>query len=153
MSYGFDANLSVKKSFFQQKLDFELIQKTALTVAKDYTDKRNSTYQQQIPYTPYWNYAGEFIVRFFGASVAWESSFNGFRFVLGENIFPNMLNGYWLHHLRLAYDVSFKRDKHTFRIYVVLNNLSNVQYQVIRSFPMPGRSIEIGIKYAWNKKK
>lgn len=152
LSYGFDANLELKQTFLNNKISLSTIQKTALTVAKDYTDKTSAVYKQQIPYTPYWNYSGELILNVFGVELSWESSYSGFRFVLGENIYANLVNEYWLHNIRLSYKWQINAH-HNIHLYAKINNITNKQYQVIRSFPMPGRSFEIGLKYAWNKKK
>jgi|GEM_PF-4459419 len=153
LSYGFDGDITFGKSWKNEKFKISTIQKTALTVARDYTDKESSTYRQQIPYTPYWNYSGEFIVDVYDFQLSWESSYSGFRFALGENIAENVVNEYWLHNLRIAYNWKIKKGNHAIRIYAKLNNITNKQYQVIRSFPMPGRNVEIGLKYAWNKHK
>lgn len=152
LSYGFDAAITLEQAFVDKKIKLSTIQKTALTVAQDYTDKKSATYRQQIPYTPYWNYSGELILSVYGIELSWESSYSGFRFVLGENIYANLVNEYWLHNLRLAYKWKIN-SQHSLRFYAKINNITNKQYQVIRSFPMPGRSFEIGLKYAWNKNK
>lgn len=153
LSYGFNADVEFKKMWKNEKIQLSTVHKTGLTVSKDYTDKKSSTYKQQIPYTPYWNYSGELIFLLYGVELSWQSSYNGFRFVLGENTYPNLLNDYWLHDARISYLVFTKNKVHHFRIYFKMNNITNKQYQVIRSFPMPGRSFEVGVKYGWNKQK
>jgi len=149
LSYGFDAAVMLEKRTENKKWEFQLIQKTSLNVSQDITDRSSSTYGNQIPYTPYWNYSGEAVVRWKVLQLSYETGYYDFRFVLGENIAANVLDEYWLHGVRLS--GTFKMKSTQVRIYGKVNNLFDTHYQVIRSFPMPGRNFEVGVKFGWNE--
>lgn len=150
ISYGFDASISVSKRSRNDRFGAQLIQKTSLNVSRDITDKNTATYGHQIPYTPYWNYSGELVADWKFLQLSYEVGYYDFRFVLGENIAANVLDEYWLHSIRLSGEIKMKRVR--LRIYGKVNNLFDEQYQVMRSFPMPGRNYEIGLKMGWNGK-
>lgn len=109
--------------------------------AVDKTDPTSVYYKNQIPYTP----------AHFGAfSVAWENplinlSFHATgvskRYAAVQNIDANMLEGYiecgisLYHSFRLKnVDCSFRGD---------IQNISNKQYSIVKSYPMPGRSYKL----------
>jgi outer membrane cobalamin receptor len=71
-------------------------------------------------------------------SLNFNALFNGYRYVLGENIYQNMIPSWWVCDVSAVYDFSFK--KYTFKMKGEINNLFDTHYEVIRSFPMPGRS-------------
>lgn len=148
-TYGFDAIAMMQYSWrFYSSLGLNL--KSSLNVAHDISDVNSSTYGHQIPYTPYWLHSGELIYKFKSLSVAYQCSFNDFRFVLGENIAANVLDEFHLHDVRLSYEGKFKQvSKHAYRVHAKCNNLLNSQYQVMRGFPMPGRNFEIGFTWMW----
>ena len=148
LSYGFDAAVMLEKRSEDKKKALQLIQKTSLNVSRDITDRNSSTYGHQIPYTPYWNYSGELVAEWKFLQLSYEVGYYDFRFVLGENIASNVLDEYWLHSVRLSGVVKLKSTQ--VRIYGKVNNLFDTHYQVIRSFPMPGRNFEVGLKFGWN---
>jgi vitamin B12 transporter len=150
LSYGFDASFTVEKKSVNKKAALRLIQKTALNISQDITDVNSPTYGHQIPYTPYWNYSGELVGEWKIVQVSYEMGYYDFRFVLGENNAANVLDEYWLHGIRLS--IQLKSKSVNWRIYGKVNNLFNKQYQVMRSFPMPGINGEVGIKMGWNGK-
>jgi outer membrane cobalamin receptor len=121
-------------------------QKSSFNVAWDISDPNGPTYKHQIPYTPYWLHASEFTLKRKNISVTYSYNFSDFRFVLGENIAANVLDAFHIHDFRLNYECfREKRPQQVWRIHLKCNNLFNQSYQVIRSFPLPGRNFEIGI--------
>lgn len=148
-TYGFDAVFNFDYNF-KSESNIQLNVKSSLNVAHDISDDLSSTYQQQIPYTPYWLHSAELAYKIKGFSIAYQYSFNDFRFVLGENIAANVLDEFHLHDLRLSYEGKFNSIlKHAYRVHAKCNNFLNNQYQVMRGFPMPGRNFELGFTWIW----
>jgi outer membrane cobalamin receptor len=107
--------------------------------AFDVTDPKSTTYNQQIPYVPYETFSANLSASIKRFSLSYTSLFNGFRYVLGENTYENMLPGWWVSDISALYDLPVKDYK--LRCKVEVNNIFDTQYEVIRSFPMPGRSV------------
>jgi hypothetical protein len=148
-SYGFDAMFNFTYNLNQES-NLQLNLKSSLNVAHDMSDETSSTYQQQIPYTPYWLHSAELTYKFRDFSITYQYNFNDFRFVLGENIAANVLDEFHLHDLRVNYEGKMKAEsKYGYRFHAKCNNLFNSQYQVMRGFPMPGRNFEIGLTFFW----
>jgi outer membrane receptor protein involved in Fe transport len=80
-------------------------------------------------------------------SLSWMWSFVGYRYQLGENIMANLLPPYMVSDISLrlqetlwGVDVTVKADA---------NNVFNEQYEVIRSFPMPGRNFRLSVSVSY----
>ena len=145
-NYGFDAIASLNYHFKKMSSFLSFSQKSSFNVAWDISDPNGPTYKHQIPYTPYWLHASEFTLKRKNISVTYSYNFSDFRFVLGENIAANVLDAFHIHDFRLNYECfREKRPQQVWRIHLKCNNLFNQSYQVIRSFPLPGRNFEIGI--------
>ncbi len=106
--------------------------------AIDVTDKISVTYKHQIPYIPFETFSAMSSFNYKKFSLNFNALFNGYRYVLGENIYQNMIPSWWVCDVSAVYDFSFK--KYTFKMKGEINNLFDTHYEVIRSFPMPGRS-------------
>ena len=115
--------------------------------AIDITRDDVSWYRHQIPYIPRESFSGGLNFGYNDFTLGFNSLFNGHRYVLAENIYENMLSSWWHHDVVAGYQ--FRSGKTIFQIKFEVNNLLDMQYEVIRSFPMPGRGyfvrVEAGI--------
>lgn len=115
--------------------------------AIDITRDDASWYRHQIPYIPRESFSGGMDFEYDNFSLGFNSLFNGHRYVLAENIYQNMLPSWWHHDVIAGYQ--FDAGKTVFQVRFEVNNLLNRQYEVIRSFPMPGRGyfmrVEVGM--------
>jgi len=111
--------------------------------ATDITDKNSSTYNQQIPYIPYETFSARASATYRSFSLSYNALYNGYRYVLGENIYENMLSSWWTGDISLLCEI--KRALYSVRLKGEISNLFNKQYEVIRSFPMPGRAYAVAI--------
>ncbi|MET0635349.1 MAG: TonB-dependent receptor [Chitinophagaceae bacterium] len=111
--------------------------------AKDLTDKSAANYGDRIPYTP--DHSGSGLI-----SLTWRQwtagtslLFSGLRYSIGDNSPYTQLGGWG------TQDVFISRGFNTrlFRINLraELDNISDERYDVIRSYPMPGRSYKISL--------
>ncbi|NTV47272.1 MAG: TonB-dependent receptor, partial [Chlorobiales bacterium] len=76
-------------------------------------------------------------------TLSWQVSFVGHRYTSGEAIMENYLPGYTLHDLSARWESGLFGVTTTLKFDV--NNLVDESYQVVKSFPMPGRSFRIGL--------
>ena len=63
------------------------------------------------------------------------------RYCLSQNIPENKIDGYMEHTASLSREFSYKHYK--LRLQAEVANLTNEQYDVIKYYPMPGRSWRI----------
>lgn len=111
--------------------------------AIDITDVSSSRYKNRLPYTP--DHSGNFTILsdIKSWSAGYSLVFSGTRYALGENNPFNQLNGWGTQDLFLAKKFSFQLIKGNIK--AELNNFTNLQYDVIRYYPMPGRSYKISL--------
>lgn len=113
--------------------------------AVDKTKKDSKIYGHQLPYTP--EHTGT-------ASVSWENPWvnvswlltaTGDRYSLPQNIESNLIEGYIEQQLSFNRTFAFKGS--SLRLQAEIVNLGDVTYDVIRYYPMPGRSFRGTVKY------
>jgi len=111
--------------------------------AIDVTDETSASYKDQIPYTPVNSGSAIAQLAYKTWNFNYSNIFSGSRYTLGDNIPANYLNGWITHDVSLA--KTFALNKASIIIKGELNNITNERYDVIKYFPMPGRSYEISI--------
>ena len=105
------------------------------------------TYKHQIAYTPRVSGSGQAVLETPYVNLSYAMLFSGKRYVLGQNITKNRLDGYTDHSVSAYRDFRFRKMTTSLRIEVL--NLLNKNYEIVKNFPMPGRSfrVTVGIKY------
>jgi vitamin B12 transporter len=111
--------------------------------ALNVTDPSSSVYKDEIPYTPNQSGSGMVAVYYKIWSVGYSMLYSGERYTLGENHPTNLLPGWNEQDAFLTIRVPGKYFQTSVRGEV--NNVFNQQYDVIRYYPMPGRSYKINI--------
>lgn len=105
------------------------------------------TFGNQIAYTPFENAMLLLSARWGKWSMVWQQSYVGYRYQLGENIAANLMLPYTLS------DMTFRVEERLWDILAALkldiNNLFDEQYEVIRSFPMPGRNFRLTLSVSY----
>ncbi|MFN2394256.1 MAG: TonB-dependent receptor plug domain-containing protein [Bacteroidales bacterium] len=133
---------------FHSKKDFSagFFANYTMQRAIDITLDNASWYRHQIPYIPRESFSVGMNFGYGAFSLGFNSLFNGHRYVLAENIYENMLSSWWHHDAVAGYQ--FSAANTIFQIKFEINNLFDNQYEVIRSFPMPGRGFFVRVE-AW----
>ncbi|HPK04731.1 MAG TPA: TonB-dependent receptor plug domain-containing protein [Bacteroidales bacterium] len=106
--------------------------------ASDLTQKGSATYGNQIAYIPFETISALSSLNYKKISLNYNIIYNGFRYVLGENIYENMIPSWWISDISLLY--CFELKIININLKTELSNIFNKQHEVIRSFPMPGRA-------------
>jgi len=147
LSRGVDFSLlfSYKKKLF----NFTISTSQSYNSSIDVTQKNSFTYEHQIPYTPNYNASYSSTFSYKKNSLSLTILHTGHRYVLNENLPFNKLNGFIDLALGLSKTILIKKQS----IYckVLVANLLNTNYEIIKSFPMPGRHFSIKLIYTLNK--
>jgi outer membrane receptor protein involved in Fe transport len=107
--------------------------------ALDVTSPGGKTYHQQIAYTPRVSGSGQAALETPWLNLSYSFVHSGVRYVLGQNLEENKLAAYTDH--SIAADRSFQLKKVNINLRVEVLNLTDKYYEVIREFPVPGRSV------------
>jgi len=145
---GVDLNVLLTQSFKDSKLVVSTNQSINRSI--DVTDREGFTYGHQLPYTPVYfaSYHLNFQNKFF--SLALNLLHSGGRYVLTENITNNYLQGFVDIGTNVSHQFKFKKGQRL-TAKVQANNMLNKNYQVVRSFPMPGRHYALTFQYLFEK--
>lgn len=116
----------------------------------DVTDPNSPTYKNQIAYTPMntFNLITSYYIKRLGFVLS--NYFVSNRYVLNENNYQNLENGFLVTDLSVVFSHDLKGKKKTNKLSIncSVKNVFNVQYAFIRSFVMPGRNYLISLNYA-----
>ena len=106
--------------------------------AVDLTDPEAKNYKEQLPYTP--EHSGNMAVTVKSPWVTLGYSLVGVgkRYYLSQNIPVNEIEGYVEQTVTLGHELSLRGCRLGLRCELV--NLADRQYDVIKYYPMPGRS-------------
>lgn len=106
--------------------------------ALDITNPNNRTYNNQIPYTPRVSGSGKIGIESPLLNISYSLLWSGHRYALFQNYAENRLPGYSDHSISVSRN--FKTKHYLIHAKVEVLNLLNSNYEIIRWFPMPGRS-------------
>ena len=95
-------------------------------------------YNHQLPYTPRFSGSGRAVVETSWLTAAYTVLWSGTRYTSAQNMPENRLSGYADHGVSLSKSVGVKHNKVDLSVEAL--NLSNKNYEIVRNFPMPGRS-------------
>lgn len=111
----------------------------------DKTSPTGSSYNQQIPYTPFHSGTAGLNIARKKVTLSFNGLFTGGRYSLNENTYANYLKPFTDISISISDEFGlFKVLKCNLRFTVL--NLLNKNYEVIRSYPMPGRYYQLTIK-------
>lgn len=120
--------------------------------ALDVTDSDPSTaegktYKHQIAYTPRVSGSGQAVLETPWADLSYAVLFSGKRYMLGQNIAENRLPGYTDHSVSARREFRWREVSASVAVEVL--NLADKNYEIVKNFPMPGRSfrVTVGIDY------
>ncbi|OQP65690.1 TonB-dependent receptor plug domain-containing protein [Niastella populi] len=112
--------------------------------AIDITNPASVYYKNTIPYTPDHSGSGLFSLQYGRWSGGYSLLFSSTRYTIGENNPFNMLDGWGTQDAFLSWAKNMKAFR--MQIKASIDNLLNKQYDVVRYFPMPGRSFKISLQ-------
>jgi vitamin B12 transporter len=112
--------------------------------AIDITNPSATTYKNTIPYTPDHSGSGLLSLQYAQWSGGYSLLFSSTRYIIGENNPFNQLDGWGTQDAFLSWSKNMKTLR--MQLKTSVDNLLNKQYDVVRNFPMPGRSFKISLQ-------
>lgn len=143
---GLDVNLSARLAL-PDALSLQTDGSYTWQKAVDVTKEGAKTYGHQLPYTPRHSGAIAVSLEHPLINISWLLTAVGERYSLPQNIEANRMDGYVEHQLSLRR--SFRLRQGTLAAQLEAINLGNATYDVIRYYPMPGRSFRATISYSY----
>lgn len=143
---GFEIQAGYKSQNFSG-FEFSATGNYTLQRATDLTDNSLATYQQQIPYIPFETSSTIMVVSYKNFSVSYNWIYNGFRYILGENNYQNILPEWHTSDISFIYEQKISATK--IEIKAEANNLANTHYEVIKSYPMPGHTYFLTVNFSY----
>jgi len=134
---GMDATLSTDFQPFHP-LEIHLSCGYTWQKATDLTNPKAKNYKSQLPYTPKHSGNASATAETPWITVGYTLMGVGKRYYLSQNIPENEIAGYLEH--TLTFSRNFKVGSCKLRLQADIINLTNEQYDVIKYYPMPGRS-------------
>jgi outer membrane cobalamin receptor len=122
-----------------------LIQGTyAFQDARDYTDAEAKNYRHQIPYTP--KHTGNMGLRLLTPwiHVGYSVVAVGDRYCMKQNLPEYRADGYNEHAVTVSR--TFHSHSATWHLQAEILNMTDTQYDIIRYYPMPGRSYRLSVR-------
>ena len=107
--------------------------------ALNVTNPTDRDYRHQIPYTPRISGSGKAGIKTPWFTLNYSLVWSGHRYAVNQNYAENRVEGYFDHSLSASHEFSLRHD-HELGINLECLNLTNINYCVVRYFPMPGRS-------------
>lgn len=113
--------------------------------ALDVTDPASKTYNQQIAYAPRVYGSGRLMLSISELKLGYSLLYSGHRYVTGQNIVENDLSGYTDQSVTAEYSIPRAFGQVVLRGEV--QNLTDVNYEIVRNFPMPGRTVRVSVRF------
>ena len=135
-------------------IDIAIAHRYTMTLSGNYTYQRaldvtdsdpntveGMTYKHQIAYTPRISGSAMATLQTPYIDLSYSMVFSGKRYVLGQNLAKNRLEGYTDQSISASRNLRFGKVGAVVR--AELLNLAGKNYEIIKNFPMPGRSFRI----------
>ena len=144
--FGFDVSVL----YSQRKRHWAWSLNTTFTYnySVDVTDPTSSSYKNQLPYTPLISGNASQTVSYKGYRLTNNVIYTGARYSLNENIPINYLDPFVDWNIGLSKELVFNKYYRLYLSAKVMNVLGN-NYEVVRSFPMPGRYYQFTLKFQY----
>ena len=104
-------------------------------------EERSPSYNSQLPYTPEQSGNGTVILRLPWVNIGYSVLSQGKRWSTTQQTYQYMLKAYWEHTLTLSKE--FRLHHCSVSLIGSMNNLTNEHYEIIKYYPMPGRSFTL----------
>ncbi len=118
-----------------------------VTVAGSGSNPDKSTYKHQIAYTPRVSASGQAGLETPWINLSYSFLHSGKRYAVGQNIAANRLDSYSDHSISASRDLRISTVNSSLTLEVL--NLMDKNYEIVRYFPMPGRSVRATLKITY----
>lgn len=109
--------------------------------ARDMTDATSQTYKSQLPYTPRMSGSASVVLTSPWITAAYSLTGQGRRYSMAQNIAEYEMKPYIEQTLSVSKTIRCKGC--SFDLQATIRNLADKQYEIIKYYPMPGRSFAL----------
>ena len=141
---GIDSKAAVELAF-AEKYGLSLDATYTFQRALDITDENSKTYRNQIPYTPEHSLSASAYFTNPIVDFGYNLIYVGDRYQLAENKLEYLLEGYMDQNVTLAKRIPLRYG--ALKLQAQVLNIFDVQYEVVKSYPMMGRNYKIKMTY------
>ncbi len=113
----------------------------------DITTVAGKTYGHQIPYTPRHSAVGSAYITTAWVNLGYTVTWVGERYSTGQNKPENRMEPYC--DQGVSVDRSIRLRHGEMKLRLMLNNIFDTQYEIVRSYPMMGRNWRLTLQYAF----
>lgn len=106
-----------------------------------------ANFNQLIPYAPRNSGSGFVAAAYKAFGLNYNVLYTGERYSLRPNIPVNKMEDWLIQNLSLSYQN--KLAKLNYKVLAEVNNITNINYTVIKNYPMPGRNYRIGFQISY----
>jgi vitamin B12 transporter len=110
--------------------------------AKDITDPAASNYKDRIPYMPDHSGSGILSLNYRQWTAGYSAVLSGTRYTIGDNSSYTQMDGWGTQDVFVSR--SFHLGELQLQVKAELNNLADRRYDIVKFYPMPGRSYKLG---------
>lgn len=135
--WGMDATAATEIDI-ARKTSVMLSATLSLQDAKD-KSRGSATYGSQLPYTPKVSGGVSLVLNTPWITVGYSATGQGKRYSMAQNTYQYRLPSYMEHSVSLSR--KFTLGNAVMTLQLSLNNLTDEQYEIIKYYPMPGRSL------------
>lgn len=141
---GTDVNLQADLLFGKVKVH-SLVSYT-FQRARDFSDRNESYFGHQIPYTPWHSGSFSMMTDYKNWSFNYSFIYVGERYDVNQNnIRYNYIQPWYTHDLSFQRKINWK--EHQFKASFEINNIFNQYYDVVLNYPMPGRTFRFILSF------
>ncbi|MCS3867902.1 outer membrane cobalamin receptor [Chryseobacterium ginsenosidimutans] len=114
--------------------------------ARDFSDREESYFGHQIPYTPWHSGSFSLMSDYKDWSFNYSFIYVGERYDVNQNnIQYNYIQPWYTHDLSVQRKIKWK--EHQFKASFEVNNIFNQYYDVVLNYPMPGRTFKLIVSF------
>ena len=146
--WGLDAKVEVSLSSFAQNYTLSAAVNYSYQSALDKTAASSKTYNQQIPYTPKHSGGLALYLENPYVDLGYNATLVGDRYRMAQNTPNNLVEGYIEQSVLLAKKWDFG-NRRLLQLKLQCINIFDVQYEVIKNYPMMGRNYKVNISYSF----
>ncbi|MEZ4922797.1 MAG: TonB-dependent receptor plug domain-containing protein [Crocinitomicaceae bacterium] len=140
-------DISFSYAYHKKDWNFILTLSQNMNSTRDITDPLSMSYDHQLPYTPKLTSSIAMLPSWKGYGISVNGIFSGKRYALNENIPQNLLDPFVDINLGLEKEFSFGKSAVWCSAKVM--NVLGRNYEIVRSFPMPGRYYQFTLKFKY----
>lgn len=147
--HGLDASLYVMLKQWKE-IEFSTRFSYGFQKALDVSDPSSALYKLQLPYTPRHSGSANINIKYRSLLFSYNIISSSNRYRLGDQIPDNLVKGWTTHDVSLTWSLSPKGNWN-YKLIAEANNVYNLQYEVIKYYPMPRFNYRVGIVASFKK--